>query len=572
MSTKIRSCIAVLATLFLCLLAPTAFSQGTAFTYQGHLQDNGQPANGLYDFQFSVFNVAAGGAAIAGPLATNAVPVSNGLFTVRLEFGSGVFTGPGRWLQVETRTNGPGVLLGLMPRTELTPSPYSIFSGTASTVPNASIGTAQLAANSVNSSHIIDGQVATADLANNAVNSAKVVDGSLVGADLANNTITALQVTDDLDLGQAGVGGRLDIYNTTAGTPALSLVGTATGGYQYLYANDGSAGIFLDGDSGGAGLVYIYNTNGSVRVALDGAGSGSGGQATIYAQDGSSTVQLYGESGAAGLISVNNNVSSSRVSLDGESTGGGGEVSVLDGTGTETVELLGASLTNLGGILRLRQADGSVGVEVSAEGYAGDGGLISLKNASGTEKLEVDGDDGDGAPAIRLKNAAGTTTITIDGDLSGDGRITTQELQITGGSDLSEQFDIQTLDQAVTPGSIVCIDPSNPGQLAVSARAYDRTVAGVVSGAGGVKPGMLMGQIGTIATGRHPVALTGRVYCLADASQGEIRPGDLITTSDLPGHGMKVTDHARAQGAIIGKAMTGLKDGKGLVLVLVSLQ
>jgi hypothetical protein len=66
--------------------------------------------------------------------------------------------------------------------------------------------------------------------------------------------------------------------------------------------------------------------------------------------------------------------------------------------------------------------------------------------------------------------------------------------------------------------------------------------------------------------------LTGRVYCLVDASTGAIEPGDLITTSATPGYGMRVTDHARAQGAIIGKAMTGQASGKGLVLVLVSLQ
>jgi hypothetical protein len=119
---------------------------------------------------------------------------------------------------------------------------------------------------------------------------------------------------------------------------------------------------------------------------------------------------------------------------------------------------------------------------------------------------------------------------------------------------------------------VVSIDPDNPAKLIVSNKAYDRTVAGVISGAGGVKPGMLMSQTGSSADGQHPVALTGRVYCQVDASFGAIRPGDLITTSQTPGHGMKVTDHSHANGAILGKAMTGLKEGRGLVLVLVSLQ
>ena len=100
----------------------------------------------------------------------------------------------------------------------------------------------------------------------------------------------------------------------------------------------------------------------------------------------------------------------------------------------------------------------------------------------------------------------------------------------------------------------------------------DGGALGVISGAGGVNPGMLMGQKGSIADGDHPVALTGRVYCHVDASYGAIEPGDLITTSPVPGHGMKVTDHGRAQGAIVGKAMTSLENGRGMVLVLVSLQ
>jgi hypothetical protein len=83
---------------------------------------------------------------------------------------------------------------------------------------------------------------------------------------------------------------------------------------------------------------------------------------------------------------------------------------------------------------------------------------------------------------------------------------------------------------------------------------------------------MLMGQRGTLADGATPVALSGRVYCRATASGGAIAPGDLLTTSDVPGHVMKVTDHVRAQGAIVGKAMTALANDEDLVLMLVSLQ
>lgn len=161
----------------------------------------------------------------------------------------------------------------------------------------------------------------------------------------------------------------------------------------------------------------------------------------------------------------------------------------------------------------------------------------------------------------------------MQADSSGNSKITTQVLQITGGSDLSEQFDINANDDALKPGMIVSIDSEHPGELTLSREAFDKKVAGVISGAGGVKTGMLMGQTGTKADGKHAVALTGRVYCWVDADAGgAIAPGDLITTSATPGHGMKAGNDTRGSGALIGKAMSSLPSGKGLVLVLVSLQ
>ena len=110
-----------------------------------------------------------------------------------------------------------------------------------------------------------------------------------------------------------------------------------------------------------------------------------------------------------------------------------------------------------------------------------------------------------------------------------------------------------------------------PGKLKLSAAAYDTRVAGIVSGANGIEPGISLTQEGVLEAGQN-VALSGRVYALADASDGPIKPGDLLTTSSIPGHCMKVGDHTRSQGAVIGKAMSSLPEGKGMVLVLVSLQ
>jgi len=160
----------------------------------------------------------------------------------------------------------------------------------------------------------------------------------------------------------------------------------------------------------------------------------------------------------------------------------------------------------------------------------------------------------------------GTLTPAVKLDVAGTARV--YVLQITGGADLAENFPASG---RIEPGMVVAIDPDRPGGLRLAAGAYDRRVAGVVSGANGLGAGAVLGA-GATDGEALPLALSGRAWVRCDASHGPIAPGDLLTTSDTPGHAAKVVDHARAQGAIIGKAMTRLDAGRGLVLVLISLQ
>jgi len=202
---------------------------------------------------------------------------------------------------------------------------------------------------------------------------------------------------------------------------------------------------------------------------------------------------------------------------------------------------------------------------------AGSNGVSVSAVAVGIDSLGVKASaSGSGAVAIKASALGGAVYA---GDF--DGRVRVTVLEIEGGADLSEPYEIRDNpgDAPPCPGTVVSIDPERPGELRTSRAPYDRRVAGIVSGAGGVKPGLLMGQRGSAASGVTPVALSGRVYCRADAEAGgKIEPGDLLTTSATPGHAMKVTDYSRAQGAILGKAMSPLRDGRGLVLVLVTLQ
>jgi hypothetical protein len=134
---------------------------------------------------------------------------------------------------------------------------------------------------------------------------------------------------------------------------------------------------------------------------------------------------------------------------------------------------------------------------------------------------------------------------------------------------VAEPFEIS--EENIPKGAVVIIDEDHPGRLKLSDRAYDKRVAGIISGANGIQPGITLSQQGALEGGEN-VALSGRVYALADATGEPIRPGDMLTTSTTPGHVMKASDSAQSYGAVIGKAMSSLKEGRGLVLVLVSLQ
>lgn len=141
-------------------------------------------------------------------------------------------------------------------------------------------------------------------------------------------------------------------------------------------------------------------------------------------------------------------------------------------------------------------------------------------------------------------------------------------IELGEGLDYAEGFHVLEKTN-VTPGSVLVIDPDNPGKLRLSGVPYDTKVCGIVAGAQGLGSGVRLGG----AQFDCDVALAGRVYCNVDATGAAVEPGDLLTTSSTPGYAMKVTDHARAQGAVLGKAMERLEKGeKRQILVLVTLQ
>ncbi len=147
------------------------------------------------------------------------------------------------------------------------------------------------------------------------------------------------------------------------------------------------------------------------------------------------------------------------------------------------------------------------------------------------------------------------------------------DVEVTGdlrlrNADCAEDFDIACLEQ-VEPGTVMVID--SEGALRPSDRAYDKRVAGVISGAGNYKPGIVLDKQKS-SQNRMPIALMGKVYCKVDAIYGAIEVGDLLTTSPTPGNAMKVSDPLKALGAMIGKALQPLQEGQDLIPILIALQ
>jgi hypothetical protein len=163
-------------------------AQGTAFTYQGRLNANGAPATGSYDLNFALYADSGGVLQVGGAIADSAVGVTNGLFTVTLDFGAN-FPGAARWLQIGVRTNGVGSFTLLSPLQPLTPAPYSITAESANNL-LAPLPASQLAGTISNanlpSSPAVSGTVTAGSFSGNGANVTNVNAVALNGLNASN--------------------------------------------------------------------------------------------------------------------------------------------------------------------------------------------------------------------------------------------------------------------------------------------------------------------------------------------------------------------------------------------------
>ena len=346
---------------------------------------------------------------------------------------------------------------------------------------------------------------------------------------------------------------------------------TSTGGSVRLRL-DGPGGNIWAGGNGQDGDLVMFRTNGDNQTLA---------QASIHLDANGGNIWA-GSNGADGdlvlLPSSANNIndlSQASIHLDAN----GGNIWAGSNGRDGDLVLLPASATNINDLSQASIHLDANGGNIWAGGNGRDGDLVLLPSSAtnvndlSQASIHLDanggniwaggnGRDGDVVlfPSTATNiNDLSQATIHLNGQA---GDITLLN------ADCAEDFDVND-GETFEPGDVVVL--GNDSRLMLSQQAYDKTVAGVVAGAGDYKPGIILGR-DSKRKDRVPVALLGRVCVKADTSNGPIGVGDLLTTSERAGHAMRAADCERAFGAVIGKALAAMKKDVGLIPVLVALQ
>jgi hypothetical protein len=246
-----------------CAAPPPTLAQALtpAFTYQGELRSAGSPANASFDMQFRLYSAEAGGSQI-GPLVTRlAVPVTNGLFSVPLDFGAAQFAGDRQWLEIAIRPAGGGAYETLSPRTEVTAAPYAW-------------GAAVALANSVTTTSLVDGAVQAGDIAAGAVGTAQInptqVQRRVSGTCSGTQGVQSVNADGTVVCGSfAGGAGTVTSIATGAGLTggpitASGTISVAPGGIGTVEINASQVQRRVTGTCAGTNYVQQVNADGTV--------------------------------------------------------------------------------------------------------------------------------------------------------------------------------------------------------------------------------------------------------------------------------------------------------------------
>lgn len=561
----------------------------TLLNYQGRVAVGTVNFEGNGQFKFALVNATGtvtywksnGSNIFPGePLLAVSLPVNKGLYSVLLgdttianmnAIPPSVFANPDVRLRVWFNNGVNGSQL-LTPDQRLAPTAYLADGAVSSgSLASGAVTSGKIAAGAIGGTHIAAGSL---DFGRLAVPTAPGA-GQVLGFNGSSLSWTTPTGGGGLTLPFSGIqsstGALLTINNTATSGDAWGIYGrsavstgvfgqtsgNATAGV--LGRNDGTTGV------GGSGVFGYSSTKGFGVLAIS-----EGGTALWAATNAANQVAVYGQTHINTSRAAAFNHFGNGTGVDGFSQGGSGVVGATRGNAVAGVFGRNDGATGIGGsgVFGYSSTKG-FGVQAISEG-----GTAFWAATNAANEVAVYGQTHVNSSKAAAFNHYGTgvaLSVFSGGPvaLRVDGRASVRTLEITGGADLAEPFAMSEED--VAPGSVVVIDALNPGKLRRSHSAYDKRVAGIVSGADGINPGISMIQEDMLEAGEN-VALSGRVYVKANNSAGDIEPGDLLTTSATPGEAMKASDHSRSQGAILGKAMTRLSESSGKVLVLVTLQ
>ncbi len=578
-----------LRVLLLLLLAATALHAQvpTLLNYQGRVAVDAVNFEGAGLFRFALVDDTGAttfwsndGTSIAGsePAAAVSLTVAKGLYSVLLgdvalvnmtAIPASVFTNPDVRLRVWFNDGVNGSQL-LTPDQRIAPAPY---------LADGAVTSAAITPGAINGTHVAAGALDFSHLTVPVAPGA----GQVLGFDGASlNWVAPGGVGSIWTLNGANAyynGGYVGIGTST---PTLPLSVRTASNFYGLHHTDGTIGVatFLGGSTGGGWLGTVSNhklsffiNNGAARMTVDTTGNVGVGtiappvKFTVQTSPGFGLNNAYGIEHTDGTVRLTSYIDGFSGQL-GTRSNHPLSFFVNDGLPSMTIDGGGTTITSGLGTFTVGSPNGESGGTIKRNGNRAD-----FRFNGSTAKLVAG--PGNGPPpstyglAVDTAGNVGIGTETPQAKLHVVGTIRTSVLTITGGADLAEPFPMSQ--RGVLAGTVVSIDPEHPGKLRRSAAAYDRKVAGIVSGANGIQAGISMIDERQLEPGEN-VALSGRVFVKANASGGVIAPGDLLTTSDTAGEAMRAADHERAQGSILGKAMTPLDETTGLVLVLVTLQ